>query len=119
MIIELDSVEFGIDDYITEFDDTNIDNSYEVLNYIGIIKLKKSDPRIQSIKNSNEFIIMVDKPKYLYSYHHPRRVKFEECCKCITVEGEEYLYIQINYNKVTVMGIMRERDYLIDNLLDK
>jgi|VirMetMinimDraft_7_1064189.scaffolds.fasta_scaffold38795_1 hypothetical protein len=119
MTIELTPNEFRIHDNIKEFDNVDIDNSYDVLNYIANIKLKKDDPRMQSIMESQEFIIVVDKPNYMYRNQHTQRIKFEECCKCSYNHsmGKEYIHIQINYNKVTVIGSISERDYLIDNLL--
>lgn len=117
MIIELNDKEFRVHDNIREFDDIDIDNSYDVLGYIANVKLKKDDPRLVSILESDEFEIVIDKPNYLYGDQHKQRIKFEKCCKCVTSYGNEYLHIQINYNLVTVIGSISERDYLIDNLL--
>jgi hypothetical protein len=63
---------------------------------------------------------MVNKPKIDYKKNHKSRVLFEKCCRCSwnSACGDEYISMLINYNLVTVLGVVGSRDYLLNEILN-
>lgn len=88
----------------------NRDNVYNVLNYIGIIKLDKDDPRMVHILNNSRFTLYIDRGDI------EPKVKLEDCCKTSWNIDKGIVNMQINYNVVTIMGIESMREYNINKI---